>query len=68
MLFPVVIKFSKYGSAWGGAGNCSYLESKWDVGEGVGKPELWQTLVEKNISTTPKEGNLAITNSHNLLT
>ena len=41
MLFPVVIKFSKYGSAWGGgAGNCSYLESKWDVGEGVGKPEL----------------------------
>ena len=52
----------------GGAGNCSYLESKWDVGEGVGKPELWQTLVEKNISTTPKEGNLAITNSHNLLT
>ena len=24
----------------GGAGNCSYLESKWAVGEGVGKPEL----------------------------
>ena len=27
MLFPVVIKFSKYVSPWG-AGNCSYLESK----------------------------------------